>query len=142
MKRKMEKLHPAYVAGFLDGEGTIRINKSYTKARGVRYELQVCAVNTDPRPLIYLQKKYGGGVYTRKLVPRYKNAYCWTLGQHAALKVLEEVLPYLVIKKERAELALEFSKAQTSMRGMKKENKPVEIELRRLYYEQMKQLNR
>ncbi len=136
----MEKLHLAYIAGFLDGEGTVRINRSHNKARGIRYELQVCAVNTCPEPLFLLQKQFGGGVYLRKLLPRHKNIYCWTLGQRAGVNLLKQILPYLIIKKSRAELAIEFMDA---IQGHKNGVKLLEedIELRRIYFERMKQLN-
>lgn len=134
-------LELSYIAGFFDGEGSVGIHRSYAKNRAVRYELQVALVNTDPRPLWEVQKMFGGGVYLRKHLPKHKDTYHWTLGQRASETFLKAILPWLIVKKARAELALEFMVVKSNNLRNSKEEKVVEIELRRTYYERMKALN-
>lgn len=142
----MKELELAYIAGFLDGEGTIGISKNTPQNpkdphKTPRYELQVAVVNTCLDPLLLCQKRFGGGIYTRKHLPRHKLTYHWTVAQKASVTLIKAVLPYLIIKKRQAELALKFMEAKTNVLGWRKRVPDEELALRESYYWQMRQLN-
>jgi len=104
----------AYIAGIIDGEGTIGIAKGKdTKAkRGISYRLFVSVANTDHKLLDWLQQTDGAGTivfndrssFNKKWSPIWK----WTISSCASAQLLNRILPWLVMKKPQAELALEF----------------------------------
>lgn len=95
-----------YMAGFFDGEGCIGIGPP----RGTTlYVLQVSIANTDKRPLGLFHKVYGGkllGPLARG--ERCKPIYHWKAESKKAEQVVADLLPFLIIKRKQAELALEF----------------------------------
>lgn len=95
----MEEKELAYIAGFFDGEGCITTNKQY---------ILINASNAYREPLEFIEKVFGG--YVSEYQPknkRYKKSYRWIAQGKSALIVLEFLLPYLIVKKERAVLAIE-----------------------------------
>ncbi len=98
----------AYLAGFIDGEGTIVIG-SHGKAN--RLSLRVVVANTNKEVLLSLQKIWGGCLSTKQ--PQKEgwkacSALEWATQESAGL--LREVLPYLKIKKDQALVAMQFQK--------------------------------
>lgn len=94
----------AYIAGFFDGEGCIQI--------GGQGDLVVSASNTNLESLQFLMDVLGGRV--RRLKPvatTRKTLYIWQIPAASAPEVLEMLLPYLIVKKQQALLAIEFSSA-------------------------------
>ena len=99
----------AYFAGLFDGEGCIHAhfikdNKGETPRSCVKVTLSM----VHPGAVRMLFETYGGSLksYPGKGINRTK--WCWWLGQRASAKFLEDLLPYLVVKKEEAVLALEL----------------------------------
>lgn len=110
----------AYMAGMVDGEGSISVFGISQKAgervyRGNRLILSV--YNNDEAVMLWMQRIFGGKVRSVKRARRSKQSFVWETGwQHARL-ILEALLPYLIIKHARAELFIEFAK--TSKRQAK-----------------------
>jgi hypothetical protein len=104
----------SYLAGIIDGEGNISIhNYNYAKPRPYeRHRVGVAVTNTDSRLMKWLKSNFGGGYYKLgwKVSNRCKDCYRWQISDQAAENILGEILPYLLIKKKRAQLALEFRK--------------------------------
>lgn len=97
----------AYVAGLLDGEGSIALHYR-TEKRQNRY-LQVIIYNTNARLMEWLKEQLGGHSFSKvQSNPRHKTAMKWVLSTRPAVELLGAVLPYLVIKRPHAELALNF----------------------------------
>ena len=96
-----------YIAGLIDGEGTIGIYKQESARynHGINHCMILSIANTNKALLDAVQKKCAvGGVH--------KNHGCFsyqTSGVDAA-KILEQVLPFLILKHKQAELGLEFAK--------------------------------
>lgn len=89
----------AYVAGFVDGEGTVVI--------GRRYDIQVTIGQVDIRPLHRIAGFYGGHVsFVDRHNPRWKSYHRVTVAGNAAVRMLRDILPYLIVKADQAELAL------------------------------------
>jgi hypothetical protein len=109
----LTELEKAYIAGFFDGEGCISLGykKDTSYRRHHTYQLVVTVANTNKEILNFLHQRFGG--HFRKGRPPSKNGkevYVWALLCRKALKFLEEIYPYLRLKKKQAELAFEYYK--------------------------------
>jgi hypothetical protein len=99
----------AYLAGIIDGEGTITIIKNNRKQRNGKeyfYSRPVVTVaNTSYSLLDYLTSLGIGGFSTdKRKVEGQKQAFQWCLSSvNAVYTVLKAIYPYLVIKKDRAD---------------------------------------
>lgn len=89
----------AYFAGFFDGEGCIAAKIAKTR------NINILVVQQDPRPLYLLNSVYGGSVRFRK-----NNIFVWYCPTDNRKTFLEDLLPFLTVKKEVALLALELLK--------------------------------
>jgi hypothetical protein len=107
--RGLSLTEKAYLAGILDGEGSIGVYKRFVgKKKGASYSLRVMVGNTDVSLIRWLQR-LGGSIYEQK--PKKSNwsvCYTWTVWANQAAAILEEVLPYMLVKREQAERALFF----------------------------------
>lgn len=104
-------MSPAYIAGFFDGEGSIGI---YVR-RGSEGRLlllpSVSATQSEPhhQVLLDIRRIYGGGLYP-KINYDQQSSQRWDWRLSSADKVrafLTDILPYLRIKYDRAQLMLE-----------------------------------
>lgn len=96
----------AYLAGLIDGEGCLRVEKSGGKYRYTPMTPTVCVTNSNPTLIKWVIEKFGGHLYLKK------SKTCWDiywLGKRA-VEVLEQVYPYLVGKKEQADLIFAYRK--------------------------------
>jgi hypothetical protein len=108
----------ARLAAFLDGEGHLRIHEHYTKhARkhnwGPTLYVYVTIDNTDARLVNWLKSTFGGCVNivrTGKISDPWKTCFKWTVASRYAAMLLERCLPYFIIKREQAEIALAFQR--------------------------------
>lgn len=139
----------AYAAGIIDGEGCINISMCDYSRRGQHlrqnYCVRVAVLTTDAVICPWLKETFGGAMreYTDK---RYGTKAAkgtlrrWSLSMSMTAGFLQAILPYLKLKRERAEVALQFC---TLLRGPGG-NKPLpeeNMQERRRYYERMKELN-
>jgi hypothetical protein len=73
--------------------------------------------NTNAEPLHLYVERFGGRVSERPHRGKgWKPVYCWRIEREAAAEFLRTVLPWLIVKRPQAELALEFA-AGPSLRG-------------------------
>lgn len=103
-----------YIAGFLDGEGSIAIGKGRTHYSGKRvFYLRLSVHQVDRRPLDALAERYGGSL---RLSTSHKPnpIWEWVVSGTTAAKVLAEVEPLLISKREQAQLALEFQSRKST----------------------------
>jgi hypothetical protein len=108
----------ARLAAFVDGEGCISVDfRRVNKTPRTRSEKQVqshCALyicNNDFRLPMWCESVFGGVVHERK--PRIIQGqprvhYTWSPGRKAVLAILTGILPWLIIKREQAEVAIAF----------------------------------
>lgn len=116
----MTELELAYIAGFFDGEGSISIFQEKTG----RYRLArigVYVVNTDFRPIKMLKEKFGGH-YREVQRPGKKKYAVWSVSCVKASEFLKAILPFLIIKKERACLAIEIQELHSRSTRSKSRN--------------------
>lgn len=102
-----------WAAGVVDGEGCICIygRPQRVTKKGVRALALVINVgNTDPRMPLRMQELFGGA-YSRLAEKRVnrKPAFQWLLTGRPAGECIRLIYPYLVIKKEQAEIAMAYA---------------------------------
>lgn len=88
-----------YMAGFFDGEGCI-----YAHPSACYIQIEVAQV--DRRPLLKFQENYGGRIRLNKTKGR--SIYKWLCPSGSIDRFLDEMLPFLIVKKEQAILAKEY----------------------------------
>ncbi len=109
--KKLTIAEIAWMAGFLDGEGTILINKGHINSPGnVSYILQVSIENTHYVSLVRFREAFGGNIYTRKnkIKNHHKTGHIWTITSRDAYEFLRVIAPYLCGKRPEAELGIEY----------------------------------
>lgn len=106
----------AWAAGFIDGEGTVTIVKETGKNQHgpiTRHRVLLsCSQANTRRPLDILAELFGGTVQLQKRPTRVGNpVWTWRVyGGSSVRPALEALLPHLVVKRERAELVLDFAR--------------------------------
>jgi hypothetical protein len=117
LKVRLSLTQLAYIAGLVDGEGCIQINR---RDNGKRFGLYVSIDNTDRRMIEWLERtiQYGFCTVQKKRAKANWNAgYRFVVQERYAADLLQRVKPYLVIKREQAEVALEFQARKITQRG-------------------------
>jgi hypothetical protein len=103
----------AYLAGIVDGEGTITFSRVTTRRNGhvyFNYSPHVSISNTDLGMLRFLKRRFGGGIVRvsppkNKLWKRDNRLY---FRRAEMLTILPRIIPYLTTKKRKAKLMLEY----------------------------------
>ena len=101
----------AYLAGFIDGDGSFKLALNKPRHPHLRPQFipSIIIGQNDLGVLNYIKEKVGAGfTYTQKANKRRKNdKSCLKFSQRVAYLVLPHILPYLLIKKEKAKLLYE-----------------------------------
>jgi hypothetical protein len=93
-----------YLAGMFDADGSVSL---LMRKQGM-IRLRVQATNTDRALMDWLLANFGGSV--TEFQPRnenWKRRYDWRLQGDKACELLTRLAPHLIIKQERAALAIE-----------------------------------
>lgn len=98
----------AYIAGFVDGEGSISILEHLENHFGIQIQIN----QMDKKPLEYIQSFYGGKI-NHLLVPKTSfstktHTYRLQYSGKFARPILTDIKNKLILKKEQARLALKF----------------------------------
>ena len=109
-----EKLNWAWLAGIIDGEGSITIVIQSPKYRkgGISpsSQLRVRVKMTHAPTIEHIQTvAHCGTTYPCKPRPNCKPAFVWDACSREAAAVLRRCLPFLVTKKKQAQVALQFA---------------------------------
>lgn len=109
----------AYLAGIIDGEGSIYIgNFSCNPITQLPYyQTNMQVTNTDKKLIDWLQEVFGGLVNKRTTNQMPKNsrkqAYTWTATGERLTHLCELIKPYLIVKIRQAEIMLEMRSTYT-----------------------------
>lgn len=117
-----------YIAGFIDGEGSIQISKGTTHRSGKRmYYLRLSVHQVDRRPLDELVSRWGGSLrlIEKSSAISKKPIHEWVVTGTNAARVLSEIEPYLISKREQAQLGLLFQEGK----GLRNSGGPVTDEV-------------
>lgn len=111
---KLNNEQIAYLAGFIDADGTISIRRDRKK-----YKPHVSIYNTDRPVMEYFHKLIGSGpICNHKVVsPKHAKAYSIRWEYDTALEIVELCYPYLHVKKEHAALLINEWKLCTPRNG-------------------------
>lgn len=134
----------AYAAGFFDGEGHIRIQRHSTRCRTMM--LQCSISQATEYPLDWFVEKFGGTVKGRLMKYRgdRRPLYGWQISSLGAEEFLRAIFPYLIAKKDEADIALAFRETfrpQHVKGGHKRMSEDV-IEFRHKCSERLKSLRK
>lgn len=104
----------AYLAGIIDGEGTITVSKGKYDNRVMAVAVVMC----DKEAVDMLYAEFGGCLfYVEKSNPKWNNSWRWAVKSQKAKVFLESVLPYLRVKRRQAEAAIELASSFTHIGG-------------------------
>lgn len=143
----MTKAELGYLAGIIDGEGSIGIKKHDRKRpNGESYRIfafVIGAGNTDKALIDWVYAKTRVGYISPQNRPYPWNVlYQWRAQGNDATKILRMILPYLLCKKTRAELALMFQKTNDHSSYNRWKLMPHRIyQKRKNYYLMMRNIN-
>lgn len=102
----------AWLAGIVDGEGSIFIMKAARKdrARSFNYVLRVSVQSTDRIMARSCYEISGEGACMDAVTKQDNNSntYKWQVSCTKASETLKKLLPYLRVKKQQAEVAIKF----------------------------------
>jgi len=133
----------SYAAGVIDADGTIRIYRSEQpkNPNGYRHGLRVAVSNSDLTVLHWFKAQLGGHLMLLPArVEGHRPVHSWYIHGVVAGKTLRSLLPYLITKRERALVALEYARTIQSVGGGRLT--PARFSKREELYWTMRTLNR
>jgi len=115
--RTMSSTERAYIAGIIDGEGCIEFKWAGRIRRDRKghptYNTLICRMEVpqvDGRLIDYLIETTKEGTRDMKHYPdhpKWHDQHRWRCGYHGVYRILKQIYPYLVIKKEKATLVID-----------------------------------
>jgi hypothetical protein len=95
----------AYLAGIIDGEGSFCLHNFGTH----RFGSGLAIGNTDLRLMEWIHSHFGGVVRAeRRTSAKWKQIWRWTAKASEIEAITRAVLPYLIVKRQQAELLLAY----------------------------------
>ena len=111
----------AYCAGLVDGEGSISAAPSHHSA--LNYRVSLAITMCDINGLKFVSNIFGGNIRKEKALTKSgKEIYSWAIYCRNAADALEQMLPYLQVKKSRAIKAIKLARM---MRDKKSQRLPI-----------------
>lgn len=110
----------SYLAGIIDGEGTIFIQKKLDKrveTESWTYWPRVQVCNTNEAVMQWIHQIFGGLLYKKERSHLKRNWKCqfeWYTKPSLIDELLPLLIPYLIIKKPQAEIMMKFRKSFSS----------------------------
>lgn len=143
-----QTLRIAYCSGLIDGEGSICVTKTkpmQNRINPLHAPLIRVRMNRE-EPMKFLQETFQcGKIYYegfRQDRPNQKPMFRWVVtNRDDVVKVIEEILPFLLVKKEQALLVKEMCKGWVLAHSKKLGTYPEEIQRRQDFYMKCKELN-
>ena len=146
--KNVDKTHWSYLAAMFDGEGTFSIYQNngnyHTTVDGEKKQYnftnsRVSITNTNIELMEWLVSHFGGVYYThRRAKAVHKIAYDWRpKGKKNTEELILGILPYLVLKKQQANLVLQYIRLGSSQ-GTERND----VDARRLLMIECQKLNK
>lgn len=142
----------AYIAGLIDGEGTITITKQNNesfmkrqKLKNPRYLALLRIGMIEEKPIRFIEKVLKvGKVYKeppRKDRPTCRLMYRWICtNTQECLRILRDLYPYMLVKNKQAKIVMEF--AENYVCGTKRNGtSPEEVRRRERLHQKVRKLN-
>ena len=116
----------AWAAGFFDGEGCVLLRKSRNT-----YVVRITVSQVNPAPIVKFKRLFGGHISEQKPKNKsWKEQWKWEQDAKSGVETLLQLLPYLVVKRDVADLAIEFQKTKRKGRIATKEVIDLELEFK------------
>lgn len=130
----MEPIVLSYAAAALECEGSISISRYIDRKNWHHADVHISIANTNYNLMEFMSKHFGGRVNSeepKKLSK--KKIYRWKTYSNKAIVFLKLVRPYMILKAEQADLAIEYQqKRSPNMPHSEKD----------MYWKRMKALNK
>lgn len=109
----MRENERAYVAGLIDGEGCIHVEKT----KGTYRPRVTVGMSEVALPLLSSMKaEWGGTLYLlRPATDKWAAAWTWYLSGPKAKAILLEIRPFLRLKREQADIAIRMEEVRESL---------------------------
>lgn len=124
-----------YIAGLFDGEGSIGLNSLDRKSRLEAGKTPTCTLRvrirmTDENIVRWLYMTIGGRFYAKKLTKLYiekkwKPYFEWGVVGEEAVMFLNQIYPYLKVKRLQAEVAFKYGETLYKLGYKKKMSEDV-----------------
>lgn len=138
----IQKIFLAYVAGLMDGEGSLSIKRKMRSGR-INYQLWVaCGMSSRKENIDVLQeiqKTFGGNLCFSKPKGNRIGVVHWAIVSQQALAFLKIIKPYIKIKRKQLELLIEFQTKFVSRKGKKKDLE--KFKQQEIYFSELRKLN-
>lgn len=136
----MTPTEAAYIAGFLDGEGTICLERNKRPDGFYSYGFRISFKNTNLGVLEWIKEKIGGGGISadNRNHKVWATAYSLKIPSSLSVETALTLLPYLVIKRQQAEMLIEYRKQFNT----KRDQYPGDAMIKDCFYFTMKELNK
>lgn len=138
----------SYLAGLFDGEGSFTINivKAKPGRQSASFNCQLYISNTSKKLMEWLMSNFNGGLVKIKRNPGKNQRVCYRFyfRKKGRIKLVEDILPSLVVKRKHAELFLKYSylMEKNRKRDCSIKLSPEEFNERKEIYLELKPLNR
>ena len=108
--RKLNTTDAAYLAGFLDGEGSVMLISRGSKRESIGLRVVIAQSEKSRHVLDWITEITGIGNITAKKAQNIHqdNGLTWTCHSRAAEGFLRQIAPFLRIKAEQAQLGIDF----------------------------------
>lgn len=137
----IEKL--SYMAGIIDGEGSIAIEIQSQSIRWDRkcdyYSLRLLVINTNLPLLNWIQENFGGTIRQRPDVLNRRRCYRWNICSHNAAEILKACQQYMIVKKAHTEVFIKFASTMTRANARLSDEM---LFYRKELYHQLKHINK
>lgn len=107
----------AYAAGIVDGEGSVSVLRR--KSNRASYGVNVRVSMIDQDSILWLLGVFGGSYDTSNKTKSGNTIHRWTVHCRKAADFLELILPYLKLKRSRAEAAIKLARMARKRGAMK-----------------------
>lgn len=143
----------AYMAGIIDGEGSIYIgNFSCNPKTGSKYyQTNIEVTNTDKNLMDWIADTFGGrlNTYTMKQLPKNsrRTVYRWIATGERVTHLAEILLPYLIVKRRQGEIMIKMRETYKKVSGVHKGIQGIQaldsdvLKIRQAYFDEMRSLH-
>lgn len=142
------KISRAYLAGLIDGEGSLSIyrrNSNQTiKPFTFSPVFKIGMTGKSSAEIIrHIHQKYGGEIWIRDYDNGYKPCTMLAIRGKEVLNILKDIFPFLIVKKSQARIIYEYFSGSMSQKKWKSQIMPDHEYIRRMrLYELIRDLNK
>jgi len=105
----------SYTAGYIDGDGCFYLGKTIQKPKMITvYEYSIQAVSVKKPVLDHFVDIFGGCIRKKPEKINHRSAYCWTIKTEKSVKCAQQIIKYLVDKKQQCEIYIQYTKTISS----------------------------